>query len=355
MLNDKDPALNLTGVTVTDNSFSYGDYIYTQVMVGSFEGATTLDEAWEILNAELAAEGMTWDDLVALYIEYGIASSEEEVLVGMGLTEETFVPYAAAGYWSVSLNLEVTDKTKTSYGPILESINGIPVTTMQDTFRECDNLTVDGIPEIPSTVTTMRATFAGCDSLIKAPELPQYVVDIGYTFFECDALVTPPSVIPSTVVNMEETFLFCRNLATIPDMSKAVNVQDMRATFGSTLITVAPVIPSSVTNMKNTFSNCKNLKTYIGSTDADGDFSNFIIPAGVTDMGYTFYYCTGLTVAPTIPSNVNNTMHTFAYCSSITGEISIPCTLGDKSYSYLSCPATITYYHVDGCDGSCGK
>jgi len=45
----------------------------------------------------------------------------------------------------------------------------------------------------------------------------------------------------------------------------------------------------------------------------------------------------------------------FAYCTSLTGEISIPCSLASQNYTYTACPATITYYHVDGCNGSCGK
>ena len=95
-----------------------------------------------------------------------------------------------------------------------------------------------------------------------------------------------------------------------------------------------------------TFSGCDNLKTYVGSTDAIGDFSNYVIPAGVlgmanmfddcvllkippqipetvTDLGKTFYGCTSLTTAPEIPKNVNDMYQTFYNCSSLTGTIQI--------------------------------
>ena len=132
--------------------------------------------------------------------------------------------YNAKSGWSVTINTEVTDKKQTSYGAILESINGEPVTNMAYTFYSCTSLTT--APEIPASVTNMEGTFDGCTGLTAAPE----------------------------------------------------------------------------------------------------------IPASVTNMNGTFYDCRGL-----------------------TGEIELPCSLASQNYTYSNCPATITYYHVDGCDGSCGK
>lgn len=108
----------------------------------------------------------------------------------------------------------------------------------------------------------------------------------------------------------------------------------------------APQIPNSVNIMWDTFTDCLNLKTYVGSIDDDGDFSNYVIPHSVTNMdctfgncqsmviapvipdnatrmNSTFYYCTSLTTAPIIPSNVTMMMETFAGCASLNGNIII--------------------------------
>ena len=52
------------------------------------------------------------------------------------------------------------------------------------------------------------------------------------------------------------------------------------------------------------FSGCTSLKTYAGSTDSDGDFSNYTIPSGVTNMRLTFGMCQLLNTAPVIPNSV---------------------------------------------------
>ena len=98
-----------------------------------------------------------------------------------------------------------------------------------------------------------------------------------------------------------------------------------------------------VRDMSFTFNGCTSLTTAP------------VIPAGVKNMERTFDGCTGLTAAPEIPASVTNMSNTFNGCTGLTGEIELPCSLASKNYTYIDCPATITYYHVDGCDGSCGK
>ena len=82
-------------------------------------------------------------------------------------------------------------------------------------------------------------------------------------------------------------------------------VKSLDGTFAECrALTTAPIIPVHVTSMNYTFDRCTSLITYAGSTDADGDFSGFIIPDGVNDMRGGFQYCTALTVKPIIPPSV---------------------------------------------------
>lgn len=59
--------------------------------------------------------------------------------------------------------VKVKDKTLTQYGKILEEIDGIPVASMKETFKDCANLVQ--APDIPSGVSQLRECFSGCVNL----------------------------------------------------------------------------------------------------------------------------------------------------------------------------------------------
>jgi hypothetical protein len=166
--------------------------------------------------------------------------------------------------WGVA----VLDDTKTTYGEILESIASKPITSVSGTFMNCTNLTTS--PKIPNSVKLMDSTYSKCRKLSTTPQLP------------------------NSVVSMVGTFSSCLSLNTVP------------------------VIPDGVTNINGIFNTCQGLRTYEGSTDLIGDFSNYKIPNSVKSMAYAFKWCYSLTKAPAIPSNVTNLDHAFEYCTTLT-------------------------------------
>ena len=193
--------------------------------------------------------------------------------------------------WDVNLNLEVTDRTKSQYGPILEKINGQPIVNLYGTFEDCTNLQQS--PTIPKTVAGMISTFYNCSSLVEAPVIPNSIISIDRAFHNCTALCTAPNIIN------------CNN----------------------------------ITSLCETFWNCKNLKTYTGSTDPDGDFSNWKVPNGVTSMEYTFYNCTSLTVAPDLQhvTSLKKMYGTFQGCKSLVTIPIIPENVSDMSCTFYWC------------------
>ena len=273
------------------DTYAFGDYTYYPMVTSGNElGASTLEEGLENLSLMLDSMDMTLKDVADMN---GV--SEEEMLIMLGLTEDTFVPSVLGG-WGVGLNLDVTDKNQTSYGEILSSVAGKPIVSLSSLFSGCKNLTIS--PVLPDTVTDMFDTFYGCESLSSAPKLPRDVKVLVNTFF--------------------------RNYS----------------------LTSAPTLPYGVTEVSCAFAHCTSLKTYHGSTDPDGDFSNYVIPNSVTDMDYffnncpylvkapnipnsvvtlqcTFISCTNLTTAPAIPNSVTNMWGTFQGCTSLTGTITI--------------------------------
>ena len=194
--------------------------------------------------------------------------------------------------WAVVINTDVTNKAKTEYSPILESINGKPITNISKAFTYCTSLIT--APTIPSSVKNMYGTFDGCKSLTTAP------------------------LIPDSVTNLSATFKDCTSLA------------------------MAPVIPYGVENTQETFCGCTALKTYIGSKDSDGDFSGYVIPNSVTEMTQIFRRCTSLTVAPAIPNSVYGLYYTFWDCTSLIVAPEIPENIATMTGAFKNCTSLIT-------------
>lgn len=108
--------------------------------------------------------------------------------------------------WSVKRNSKVANMFQTSYGEILEEIDGIPITDMTETFEYCDSLKT--APKIPSGVTNMQGTFNGCRSLRTAPTIPNNVTNIESIFEECDSLAGEIEINARDLYNYEDCFLY---------------------------------------------------------------------------------------------------------------------------------------------------
>ena len=144
------------------------------------------------------------------------------------------------------------------------------------------------------------------------------VTSMHYAFAECKNLVVAPKI-PESVTSLNGTFESCRSLTT------------------------APTIPSTVTDMNCTFDWCTSLRTYVGSKDADGDFSDYVIPNSVVDMTGTFVFCTAITFPPEFPSSVANVSHTFNECSQLCTAPVIPEGVTDVRGIFANCGSLKTY------------
>jgi hypothetical protein len=268
-------ALNNTGlITIDDQEFDVpngnGD-------AGENGGTPTKDPA---LNPNDGTAPQTGDVYTHGDYEYRYNQFYDD-------NEGEWVENTAQNGWSP----RVTDMSKTTYGNILESINGEPITSLNYTFSRCSNLST--APVIPDSVTSMVQTFQNCRALTIAP------------------------AIPNGVTNMDSTFV-------------------------RSALTSAPLIPSSVKNMNNTFHSCQSLKTYAGSTDSDGDFSNYLLPSGVSIVTGTFQNCRALTIAPAIPNTITSLSGTFANGTSLTTAPAIPNAVTDMYMTFYNCNALTT-------------
>ena len=235
-----------------------------------------------------------------------------------GYTPAGWEPFYGMTGWGVG----PIDSTKTEYGEILQCVNNLDVVGLDRTFKDCTELVT--APKIPEGILSLEETFSGCTSLITAPTIPNGVTSLYMTFNGCTSLTTAPKI-PSSVTGLGWTFFGCTSLVKGPDLSEAINVTAIEGAFnGCTSMTIAPDI-SNMTKLGEIHQLFSGLpiKTYIGSKDAEGDFSNYIIPNAVYEMAGAFDGCTYITNAPTIPSSAQSISAMFNNCTSLTGIVTV--------------------------------
>lgn len=276
-----------------------GGTYYTGVtsdITGNYTGATNTYHAGDILPIASKGDVYVQGDYEYRYMQYFNKSYSNWT-----------------NFYDSAWGARVLTDTKSSYGKIISSINGNPVTHLVGTFWNCTSMTIS--PEIPNGITDMSETFYGCTNLTNSPIIPNGVTDMGSTFGASGLIVAP--TIPNTVRNMSSTFRYCKSLTT------------------------APIIPSGVNDIYCMFDGCTKLKTYHGSTDAEGDFSNYLLPSGAKDLTQLFMGCFELTVAPKIPEGVERMQATFDNCTSLTVAPSIPSTVTDMTQAFSHCTSLV--------------
>ena len=110
--------------------------------------------------------------------------------------------------------VRVIDKKKTEYTPILESIKEKPVTSIRNTFYDCDNLIL--APAIPRFVVDMFGAFSGCIKLQEMPNIPETVRNAAWAFEYCETLIKIKNL-PEKIENISGMFADCSNIKEIPN------------------------------------------------------------------------------------------------------------------------------------------
>lgn len=105
--------------------------------------------------------------------------------------------------------VNVQNRRKVAYSPILSEINGFPVTALFRTFKNCVNMKVS--PKIPKSVVNITAAYEGCQSLIETPEIPNGVKYMTAAFRLCKSLTKPP-IIPESATRMADALMGCSSM-----------------------------------------------------------------------------------------------------------------------------------------------
>ena len=221
------------------------------------------------------------------------------------------------GGWHALVNAEKVGLLKTTYGTLLNNINGIDIVCLNWCYKDCVNMIT--APSIPQTVQHMSQIFYNCQSLtnIKNVVIPDGVESLQGAFYNCKRLKdTSGLYIPNSVTNMIGAFMNCNMLEKTPDLSHALGVDDMYETFlGCSSLKEVPVLPPNVTN----------------------------IPA-------LFMGCTSLSTLPQIPQSVINVTGIFTFCSGLNGQtVVFPCGIDTSNMKWEGTTLQYTIEHIDGC------
>ena len=135
-------------------------------------------------------------------------------------------------YTAFEWGVTVKDSSKTSYSPMLSSINGKDVNNLAGAYWCCVNM--EKSPKLPKTAKSISLAFYYCSALKEPPVIPENVTSVCRTFDNCIRLTEAPSL-PLSVENIDQAFLDCISL---------VN---------------SPVIHENITRMEEAFCGCTSL------------------------------------------------------------------------------------------------
>ena len=229
----------------------------------------------------------------------------------------------------------------------------------ESAFYYCSGLTS---MTIPASVTAIeKSAFSGCTSLtsVTFAENSQ-LTTIGDGAFYGSGLTS--ITIPASVTSIgESAFYGCSGLTsvTFEDISQLPTVGD-NAFTGCSALTVTLSVTDLAAFCNNTIVNQIRQKIGIPVKLVDGDgteITSYVIPSGVTSLGYyAFYNCTGLT-SITIPASVTSLgNYAFAECTGLA-SITIPISVGDNftETTFKNCPLTTIKVPVTDATAFCNN
>ena len=215
-----DIVVNAYGIQATNIGDTVGN--------GNSDGKTSPIHVWAVLYNIVAATRPAANDGK---IEYGVNDPDLNIIKDTTPVNGTVVTNGDYTYtyrdYNYGWEVSVDDKTKTTYGPILESIDSVPVVSLSNTFAGCANLIK--APIIPESVTIVDSLFENCTSLtdISNVRFSSEVEYMYHTFAGCSSLVDLGSFeFPNNIVLLEGTFYGCEMLTKVPVIPASISVLD---------------------------------------------------------------------------------------------------------------------------------
>ena len=197
-------------------------------------------------------------------------------------------------------------------------------TTLNSTFRRCNNLVAVELPPSLDKCKDLQYTFSICTSLRKVnlPKQLPVCTSMSYIFENCRNLdIDIEFTYLPKVVRLDNAFSGCSSLSsvTLPtEMPALTSMSDAFSGCSSLSSVTLPTEMPALTSLNHAFKNCKNIKGHIM-------FSS--LPK-VTTLSNAFNGCRSLS-SVTLPTELPAlTLMDFAFsgCSSLSTPLDIDCT-----------------------------
>jgi hypothetical protein len=315
----------LTSVTIPEG--------VTAIGASAFAGCTGLTSV--IIPASVTSIGSyAFPTSTEIYVPKGQKEFYQDILgpdyrvyeVGMQVNVINNIIYAFDRSSRTAEVVGVNDNTSSTFS-ILEhfTIKGVNYTVTGidgHAFKDCQNMTEINMSQ---TVTSIGVrAFSGCTALtsVTIPEGVTVIKD--FTFYDCVALSAV--AIPDGVTNIgPSAFYGCGNLTNVNIPSSVTEIGGW-AFYGCSVLTKV-IVPDIAAWCNISFSSSyANPLIYAHHlySDANTEYTDVVIPEGVSKIGsYAFSGDAGLT-SITIPSNVTSIgKDAFSYCWGLT-TLTIP-------------------------------
>ena len=340
------------------------------------------------LNPDDGTEPQTGDTYICGDYEYGyniVYDSERQSWFQGGSMDG----------WHVRL----LDKTKSSYGNILESINGKPIVNISNLYNGCTELTT--APKIPNSVTNMYAAFEGCTKLSSLPVIGENVESLQRAFYGCTN-VTGTITVHAEATNYDSCFYgidmskisidgnaeYVYKYKYVATGSNVFDVTMIGLDFASGIYVVGGqknqygkiAQPSAIYLPGDELPTLKNGDTYFYGDyiytyntyyDVDlktwasdsingwsvrvrdvnqasyGEILQSVRDKNITSLWATFYNCVNLVTVPQLPNTVTEMGYTFKNCINLTNvNIVMPNSISNIYEVFSGCSSlrgTITF------------
>ena len=217
--------------------------------------------------------------------------------------------YHGNDVWSENVSMEgwgvayIGDSTKPN--PILESINGVPIVSLKETFARNEEFNgssfITSAPLIPAYVTDLSKTFFGCSTLHSLPDnftIPSGVTSMDSMFEEAGLSSLPAGfTIPEGVTNIQ--YMFMNNpISSLPaGFAVPKSVKQMDDTFKGTNLSGSITIHATPSSYSGCFEGtqiykingeCENKEELLATSSYEADPLN---PSGIIPEGATYNRC----------------------------------------------------------------
>ena len=320
-----------------------------QEIISSIENHKQGDLDKSLMSA-LTAEDETVRMDKSVYDLYERLFAQNETLLSSvdTLASKSFYETNLVYFKSKPCNADISDAFNSCRSLMFAELDqATDCTTLNSTFRRCNNLVTAELPPSLDKCKDLRYTFSICTSLRKVnlPKQLPVCTSMSYIFENCRNLdIDIEFTYLPKVINLVNAFGGCSSLSSVTLPTEMPALTSMNSAFSGCSSLSSVTLPSempALTSMNSAFSGCSSLSSVTLPTK---------MPA-LTSLGFAFNSCSSLS-SVTLPTEMPalTTLHyAFNSCSSLR-SVTLPTempALTSLGFAFYGCSSLSTPLDID--------